>query len=314
MKDLVNDKITLPTGSLSASQLIKWTRDKATYFDQYFHGEKPPETPSTLFGQRIADALETLHDTGEFPEDLTEKESEAICKLTFLDVAESRLCQDLGGVTCVGRVDTRSEDWSLVIDYKTGHKPWDHERVAASIQLKLYALMVWHLTGINPEMGIDWMETRQVESTSLIEPTGRVEKLRIRFSGEALDRFGRWVIDQAHDIARHYAAFRGELPGFDRGVLAEYVEAKRALDEAKHAERAAKEAYTQMFDKCGVRRYEYPEAGVFYSYVRRSWEYPEELRAMEEGLKIAKQAAQDGGAARCRESTVYVFRPKADAL
>lgn len=302
-------ELILPAGALSATQLAKWERDKAAYFDQYFKGNTPPDNPSTLFGRRFADILETLHDTGEFPVDITDIELDVMKQLTFLDVAESEIVHDVRGVRCIARLDTRTEDWSEIVDYKTGHKPWTLERLQDSTQMALYALLTYRLSGLNPTVGIDWTETRQVEGTSIVEPTGRVEKFRHRFDSGYLDGFEKYIEAVARDIARHYAALRGDLPGWERGVLAEYINARRALRSAQKQADAAKRAYVEMMKACGIHRYE-SKAGTFYRYSRRAWEYPDDVVLLEQQVRQAQAQAQEDGRATCTEQDVFSFREK----
>lgn len=310
LKNTYMTKINLPTAHLSASQLALWVNDMGKYYKRYFKGEKSPESPSTLLGSRVAALLEGVHENGEFPEDVTETEIKVYQELDFLGVPERRMVQDLApGITLMGIFDTSDEELTRVVDYKTGHRPWDLDRLRNSIQMKTYALLAKELTGRIPEVGINWMETQQVPGTGIIEFTGRVKKIYHQFTESDLLEFKDWVIDTAHDIARHWAAFQGNLEEFNPDILEAYTVAAAILRQAKDMEQEARRAFVKHLQDVGIKRHEMQD-GTFYVTRRKSWEYPEHVEKIAAHLKAAQSEAKENGAAEFTEKEVFTYRAK----
>lgn len=296
--------LTLPTLYLSYSQLDLWHADKGEYWNRYFRGIKPPPNIWTDFGSRFAAAMEAVHETGELPADAPERMEDVIGELSVLDQAEYRAMLDTDLYSLIGYFDTSNRTFDLVIDYKTGGKPWDQERAENHKQLHLYALMVKERHSVTPRVGIEWAETTTDLKANLVQLTGRVEKFYYRPTPAQLDQARAWIDETAHDISRHYEAWIGK--DFDAYIFDQYAEVQAQLAHYKALEKRLKDEYTEMMQKYNLTRFEV-EGGSFSTYERKSWKYSPEVDAQ---VKALQEAAQAGGQAEEVSKQVFAYRKR----
>jgi hypothetical protein len=133
---------------LSYSQLSLFKRSRQEYFDRYIVGEKFEGNDYTDFGSKVGKSLES-NNFSRF----TENEAIILKKVRRLDQFERSTFLNYDGFYVLGFIDSNSNDYKEIIDYKTGGKNKEKEYLKEEYnQLQLYALSLRQETGITPEV------------------------------------------------------------------------------------------------------------------------------------------------------------------
>ena len=132
---------------LSYSQIDTFKKSKADFYDRYIL-QKPFEgNEYTYFGLKVGEALEN-NDFSLF----TDPEKKILKQVTRLHEFERQVFLEYKdhGFYLVGYIDTISEDFTRIIDYKTGglgkEKQYYHTEYN---QLQIYALAIKQDTGLD---------------------------------------------------------------------------------------------------------------------------------------------------------------------
>jgi len=131
---------------VSYSQLSLFKRSQSDYYEQHVL-QKPFEgNEYTDFGSKVGEALET----NKFSK-FSKKESNILKEVTRLNDFERKVTLNYDGFYVLGFIDTNKDDYSHIIDYKTGgigkHLQYKKDDYT---QLPLYALSLRQETGITP--------------------------------------------------------------------------------------------------------------------------------------------------------------------
>jgi len=153
----------LPRQHLSASQVQLWTSDQLGYMKKYFLGITEEEDQFLRFGKNFAEAIQYSLDGNEklvqdyvWPQDFT-----LPCNKT--NDIEYELLSKFDDFSVIAYFDVISKDRTRILDYKTGQKAWDLDRLKNSLQMKIYSLLVYREYDILPEVTIEWHKTRIVD-------------------------------------------------------------------------------------------------------------------------------------------------------
>jgi len=192
---------------LSYSQISTWKKNKRDYMRQYFFGEKFTGNQYTEFGSLIGNALEK----GDFSK-FTTKEQELLKTIPRYDQFEKYISLKFKGFHVIGYIDTNSNDYLNLVDYKTGEVK--DEKIAEYqdddyIQLDIYSAALLQEHGVLPKnvqvILIDRtgnaFKNEPLKLGSKIHPiTKKVTKARIKQVMADIEAV-------AKDISDHYKVF-----------------------------------------------------------------------------------------------------------
>jgi len=171
-----------PRPYLSYSQKKLWKENPDRYVEQYLYNGAKFSTPETKFGNRAAEALEFDTETGDVDFDAV---LELLPKFEVRDQPSNVLLKldKKMPVPLHGRMDSRKEDHTAFIEYKTGRyspdgKPaWTQRKVDEDKQILFYTVMcylqakkipedielVWAVTEISPHDGTTVVFTGEIQ-------------------------------------------------------------------------------------------------------------------------------------------------------
>lgn len=134
---------------LTPSEITTFIRSKEDYYNQYI-SKKPFVTNEYIeFGSKVGNSLECNY-FGDFEE----IEKNVLKKATRLDLFERKTFLKYDGFYVVGRIDTCKDDFSNIIEYKTGGAGKDKQyKEKTFLQLPIYALSIRQELGITPKNG-----------------------------------------------------------------------------------------------------------------------------------------------------------------
>lgn len=163
---------------LSYSAISLWLENKASYRRRYYELAPDFESPSLLYGKKIASLLEA-------DDPLLKHVPRYACP-------EFKIETDIDGVPMLAYIDSFDPAQNKILEYKTGTlRPdglprWNENKVMKSMQLPLYSLMVEEKFGfVDPETILIWLKTKFVPRT--IEWNGHIlvsEARDIELDGE----------------------------------------------------------------------------------------------------------------------------------
>lgn len=153
------EKIILPRGYLSHSQVTLWEKNKDAYRVKYYYGGESFSNKETHFGSKIHKLLET------------EPDHPWIRHIPRFDTPEYAIDIVIDGIRVKGQIDAYCSKSGNFRDYKTGHAdkkgnpPWNDLKVRKHDQLAWYAMLLDHAQpyGNNGYRTayIDWIETEK---------------------------------------------------------------------------------------------------------------------------------------------------------
>lgn len=131
---------------LSYSQINLFKRDKEEYYQNYILGKKFEGNAYTDFGSKVGEALEN----NNFDKFLNQ-EKKVLKQCRRLDLFERKTVLNYDGFYILGFIDTCSNDFTEIIDYKTGGKNKEFQYLEEDYtQLCLYALSLRQEIGKEP--------------------------------------------------------------------------------------------------------------------------------------------------------------------
>ena len=121
---------------LSWSQISQFQYNQEVWYNKYLLGKKTPTNAAMEFGSIVGRRLASEPDYLPLVPRGTEYEKELRC--------------EIGGIPCIGFIDSFDMGKKLMCEYKTG-KSWDKDRADLHGQLRMYALMLMIQDKIKPE-------------------------------------------------------------------------------------------------------------------------------------------------------------------
>ena len=207
------NKYDLPRDYLSYSAYSLWKKDKNKFRRKYYENEKDFENAETIFGKKIAKALEDG------------KSIKGVEKTKHPEYKIEAKLED--GLKILGYLDDLDEDTLQIREFKTGHlnakgkAPWDAVKVRKHKQLVFYCLLVKLKFGkYNPLTILEWMETvfldEKIEfsgyiltaKTKKLGLTGKVEKFERTIEEWELEKLKDDIILTAKEITEDYKLWK----------------------------------------------------------------------------------------------------------
>jgi len=194
-------------GYLSYSQISTFKRSKDDYYKQYIEGVPFEGNDYTDFGSKVGESLE-LNSFKSFDT----MEAKILKSVKRLDLFERSTILNYNGFYVVGYIDTISDDYSQIIDYKTGGRGKDAQYVKDDYtQLQIYALSIRQETGITPQKASVEFITREgnaFKGESLRVAYEPVKSIDIDISYERLKTVYWGVLRTAKEISDFYEKYK----------------------------------------------------------------------------------------------------------
>lgn len=192
--------------TLSWSGYYTWKTSHDTYRKRYYENQKPFETVETIFGKRVAEALE--------------EDDSVIGSETCIKIELKR------GLKLLSYLDSFDEETYTIQEFKTGHLdstgkvPWTNLKVAKHKQLDFYSMMVKKKFGkVNNHVTLIWLETRfktkdtefdgHVLSTQSreLELTGKKVEFKRKITQWERDKMEKEVLKVALEITKDFEVY-----------------------------------------------------------------------------------------------------------
>lgn len=207
--DETQEKLILPKGYLSWSQMSCWISNPARYRKEYFEDGDKLNSKYLTFGKTIAKLIEEG------------KHKELIPDLDVYDTPEHKIKCNVLHVPVLSYLDSWDSKNNVFLEYKTGKIPWNKAKVQKHDQLMFYATALKWSTGKIPfHCDLIWIETKEGsnettdfwrEGDSHIELTGRVISFHREIDEREVDRMEREIVRVATEISDAYKEFINEI-------------------------------------------------------------------------------------------------------
>jgi hypothetical protein len=149
--------LTLPKEHISVSQVQLWEQDPIAYQKKYFIGIPDKPSPFMDFGKQFATDIEDYRNGVQrdfnFPNQFLETTH-------IYPYVEYKLEHDFTTFKFLGFIDNMSEDYEIVVDFKTGTAPWTQARLEESLQMQLYSTVIFYQFQVLPTCFINYWQTR----------------------------------------------------------------------------------------------------------------------------------------------------------
>lgn len=190
-------------GILSYSQISCFKKSKEDYYKRYILKEPFITNDYIEFGSRVGNALEK-NDFSKF----NDSEKVILEKLPRLDLFERRTILNYEDFYIIGFIDTCKDNFTEIIDYKTGGKKKEFQYELDSYdQLHLYALSLRQETGITPSKASVQFIRRggnAYRGEKLIVANENPLEVKIDISVERLTHVYWDTLNTAKEIAKFY--------------------------------------------------------------------------------------------------------------
>ena len=149
--------LTLPKEHISVSQVQLWEQDPIAYQKKYFIGIPDKPSPFMDFGKQFATDIEDYRNGVQrdfnFPNQFLE--------LTHIyPYVEYKLEHDFTTFKFLGFIDNMSENYEIVVDFKTGTAQWTQARLEESLQMQIYSTVIFYQFQVLPTCFINYWQTR----------------------------------------------------------------------------------------------------------------------------------------------------------
>jgi hypothetical protein len=149
--------LTLPKEHISVSQVQLWEQDPIAYQKKYFIGIPDKPSPFMDFGKQFATDIEDYRNGVQrdfnFPNQFLETTH-------IYPYVEYKLEHDFTTFKFLGFIDNMSEDYEIVVDFKTGTAPWTQARLEESLQMQIYSTIIFYQFQVLPTCFINYWQTR----------------------------------------------------------------------------------------------------------------------------------------------------------
>ncbi len=134
---------------LSYSQISTFKRSKEDYYNQYILNIPFDGNEYTDFGSKVGESLEKNNFTL-----FNEQEQKILMTVKRLDLFERKTILKYDNFYVIGFIDSCSNDFLEILDYKTGGNGKDNQYKKTDYnQLHIYALSLRQELGITPKKG-----------------------------------------------------------------------------------------------------------------------------------------------------------------
>lgn len=204
-----SNKILLPKGHLSWSQMSCWISNKDRYRREYFENGAKLDTKFLRFGKGIAELIEQG------------KQAELLPDLIVYEVRELEIKTEILGVPILSYLDDYNPTENVFREKKTGTVPWTKAKVIKHGQLVFYATALKWSKGTMPDYcDLDWIETKEVakevddfwrENDKIINVTGKIVSFHRPFREVEIEKMEQLILKVATEISEAYQEFIKEI-------------------------------------------------------------------------------------------------------
>lgn len=277
----------LKDGEMSASQLNVWLESPKNYINWYIKGKPRPTSKYMEFGSFIHKAIEEGKSENPVLDML-------ISIIPRLEVPEKKLkiTDKIGktNITLNGILDSYDMEEGVLIDYKTGKAgTWSIDRVMDTFQFKFYAHLHQLFTKKKlKEIVVVHIHTMEDEEGTVVL-TGDFDVYHYKPTPQdikdvkyALKSFLEWTETLTEEMLSE------EIPEDIANCIALMSMIKKdiaSLEEKYDGFKTTVEAYMEQNGSLELKN---DVAHLFYT-TRKTWEYPQEIKNMEDGVKKSKK-------------------------
>lgn len=288
----------------SWSQYNLWQTSKREFWKRYVIGTEEKTNRFYDKGEELAIYLAT----GEIPAGCQDEMIDVVIQnIPKLHLFEEKLEFLIGGKKMLGFVDSSDDLGERFLEYKSGKIAWTQEKVDEWEQLLFYALGFWerHERKIVPSCKLVWVET--METGNGLMYTGGVTTFEREFTAKELKAFALKIEKTLAEI-EEYEYTEVEL---DEEIVDRYAELKKLVEDANtEMELIKMQVYAEL--KENNSKFGAGENGMFFITERKSWEYTEQLKALqkENAALVAKmqRTQQKTGEAICTINESLTFK------
>ena len=175
-------KIELPKGYLSFSAIQVWIANPERYKKLYFENDDMYgfSNAGMTYGSKVANALEHGLETGDM---MTDTAMELLPKYDIQDKEiRATITTPEGSVDILGKPDSMDSKTKNFIEFKTGKVPWTQKKAEKTLQLKMYAVLIYlKYKVLLDKATLVWMETF-VDEDGETRPTGTIKSFEVKLT------------------------------------------------------------------------------------------------------------------------------------
>lgn len=291
----------------SYSQLALWESSKKAYWKKYGLGIDTRPNAAQRKGSNFMIALET----GELRDEDEMLSTDLLLSVPKYDnierVIETNIKVGDIEVPLLGIIDSCTDDYSLIIDYKTGgaKSKWKQAVVEKDAQLEFYAALIYLAYGHYPARAtIVWIKTEKDESGKIVY-SGEHEMFHRTFTTkQVIDMINRikTALIEIEEYEYEEAFIDDSLAGQYAALVKEKKELEHSIDLLKD------KIMLQLFE--GGHKYASSGYGNFTLSERTTWKYGANVKAALEFVGKAQEMEQELGVASKTVTTSLLFTPK----
>ena len=294
--------LTLPKEHISVSQVQLWEQDPIAYQKKYFIGIPDKPSPFMQFGKQFATDIEDyrngVHRDFNFPNQFLE--------LTHIyPYVEYKLEHDFTTFKFLGFIDNMSEDYEIVVDFKTGTAQWTQTRLEESLQMQIYSTVIFYQFQVLPTCFINYWQTRlrgkEVLWTNVNEIYRHTFNFKDLAAAEMRVRRAATEISEAYD--KYLNSELNKL--FQR--YSECVELEKAIVNEKDMVKAEISSILKD-EKLALKVNE--KLITYSTYQRKSYQFSENIQNKESELKNLQLQEISSGEAVEETKTVTLINVK----
>ena len=196
------EKLLLPKGYLSYSQMNFWKWSQEKYKETYFEGKPYPTNPIMDFGKDFSEIMDGKKETDDIVI------QGVVSLMPKYDTSEKEIRESIEGIELLGYIDSYCSKTHSIYEYKTGMTPWTQDKVDEADQLTFYSMLVYLRHKVIPEkISLIWAETTIEDD--LIQFTGNVKRFETsRELADVLKMLAR-TKKVAREISEAYKEYLG---------------------------------------------------------------------------------------------------------
>lgn len=298
--------LKLPKEHLSVSQINLWESDPIAYQKKYFIGIPDAFSPFLEFGKQFATDIEDyaagVDRTYNFPHGFLEK-------TLIYPYVEYKLEHDFGDFKMLGFIDNMSNDYQLIVDFKTGTAAWSTQRLQQSLQMQTYALILWYKFNVIPTSIISYWQTKLRGQT--LSWTKEHESFMYVFNLEELANAEARIRKAAKEISEAYERYNSSYIGELMSMYAEITKELKALDYRKDQ---IKDQLITILQDNKMALDVHGSIVSYTTYQRKSYTYSKNIVDQEYKVEAMKKEEVSTGIAEEHSKTITLILVKDERM
>ena len=294
--------LTLPKEHISVSQVQLWEQDPIAYQKKYFIGIPDKPSPFMDFGKQFATDIEDYRNGVKrdfnFPNQFLES--------TFIyPYVEYKLEHDFTTFKFLGFIDNMSEDYEIVVDFKTGSAPWTQARLQQSLQMQIYSTVIFYQFQVLPTCFINYWQTRLKGKEVLWTNVNEIYRhtfdfkdlaaaeMRVRTAAtEISEAYDKYLNSELNKLFQRYT----ECVEIEKAVVNEKDMVKAEISSILKDEKLALKVNEKLI--------------TYSTYQRKSYQFSENIQNKESELKNLQLQEISSGEAVEQTKTVTLINVK----